>query len=157
MSNIRTLDVEIALAEYFNPRANLIVPNISWGMNLHECDILIITSSGYAWEVEIKVNKYDLMKDKNKRHGHNSEKIKFLYFAIPESLLGYQVHIPERAGIIIVKHYPNAHWQPYRCNRIRKPRVNSKYKFTDRERYDVARLGAIRIWNLKRKIRSLDV
>ena len=45
---------------FFNYRANLIVPNISWGLGLHECDLLVLTSSGYATEIEIKVSKADL-------------------------------------------------------------------------------------------------
>jgi len=151
---MNVLDIEIALAEYFNPRANLIVPNVSWGMFLHECDILVITKAGYAWEVEIKTNKYDLIKDKNKSHGHHSNKIKFLYFAIPDYLLQYQEHIPERAGIIVVKYDDRRMHHPIYCKRTRMPQANSKYKFTTEERYNVARLGAMRIWNLKRIIRD---
>jgi len=92
---ITTPEMEIALAEYFGIRQNLIVPNVSWGMDSHECDLFILTPAGYGWEVEIKVSKADLFKDKHKRHRHNSSKIKFLYFAIPEYLERYIDEIPE--------------------------------------------------------------
>lgn len=154
LKTLTALDIEIALAEYFNPRANLIVPNVSWGMFLHECDLLVITKAGYAWEVEIKTTKQDLIRDKLKRHNHNSNKIKFLYFAIPDYLLNHQEHIPERAGIIAVKYDDYRRYRPIYCKRVRMPQVNSKYKFTTEERYQIARLGAIRIWNLKRNIRD---
>lgn len=63
---ITTLDMEIVLMEYFGVNRNIIVPNVSWGLNLHECDLLIFSKSGYATEVEIKISKQDLLKDKNK-------------------------------------------------------------------------------------------
>ena len=143
---LKTLDIEIAVANYINPRVNLIVPNISWGMSLHECDLLVITKAGYAWEIEIKVTKADLINDIKKRHGHHSPKIKNLYFAIPDYLTPYIERIPDRAGVLIVN-------KRHRCKEIRRPKSNKNaYKFSDKERYNVARLGSMRIWGLKRKL-----
>lgn len=150
MIKLKTIDIEIAIANYFNIRKNLIVPNISWGLDIHECDLLMISKCGYATEIEIKISKSDLIKDKLKSHKHISKKIKNLYFAIPEYLLEFKEHAPERSGIIVVD---NDGW----CQVVRKPVPSSKpYKFTDKERYNVARLGAMRIWGLKRKIRNLN-
>jgi len=153
-SKITTLEMEIALANYFGIRQNLIVPNVSWGMDLHECDLFVLTPAGYGWEVEIKTGKADLLKDKNKRHGHYSSKIKFLYFAIPDYLERYTYQIPLRAGIIVVR--PNNNYEcGYWCEKFRKPKANGSYKYTDLERLQLARLGALRIWGLKKKISSL--
>ncbi len=150
MDKITTPEMELALAHHFNYLQNLIVPGIN-SMDFHECDLLIITQAGCAWEVEIKVSASDLVRDKKKFHGHESPKIKYLYFAIPWYLLQYQEHIPERAGIITVeKKYSEYSKQEYlSCDRIRKPMPFSNYKFTDEERYRVARLGAIRMWTLR--------
>ena len=79
-----TEEIEIAIASYFGISRHIIVTNISWGLNLHECDILIIRESGYAVEVEIKRSKQDLLNDFKKQHGHRSKKIKELWYAIPE-------------------------------------------------------------------------
>lgn len=149
MSKLTSVDIEIALATFFNKRTNLIVPNISWGMFNHECDLFVLTPSGYGWEVEIKTSKQDLIRDKEKRHGHNSSKIKFLYFAFPESLYEHHRHVPDRAGIIVVS-------EDLICTVKRNPEVHSRYKFTDQERYQIARLGALRIWGLKSTIRSIN-
>lgn len=66
---MKTIELEIAIMEYFGIRQNLIVPNVSWGMNgLHECDVLILSKAGYATEVEIKISKPDLLKDRDKKH-----------------------------------------------------------------------------------------
>lgn len=154
MKKITTLDMEIALTSHFNPYTrNLVVPNVYWGLFEHECDLLVLTEAGYAYEIEIKISKADLLKDRKKKHGHRNNKIKYLYFAIPEYLLEFKEHIPERAGIIVVNPFADVVSQIN--NIIRKPKVNSKYKFTPEERYQLARLGAIRIWTLKRNIRDL--
>lgn len=151
-----TWEIVYAISRKFNYRQNLIVPNISWGFFIHECDVFIVTKSGYAIEVEIKITKSDLIKDKRKTHGHRSNKIKRLYFAIPEKMIKHIEHIPQRAGIITV----NPHG---RCTVIRKPVINTNaIKLTDQEKFMVARLGALRIWGLqqtnymlKKKVKEL--
>lgn len=143
--------MESCVANFFGITQNLIVPNISWGLGIHECDLLIISKSGYATEVEIKISLADLIKDKKKWHNHDSPKIKYLYFAIPDYLEKNIKHIPEHAGILTV----NTSTTRFICSVLRKPEINNKYKFSDREMYKAARLGAIRVWSLKRKINAL--
>lgn len=74
------------------------------GLGLHECDLLILSGFGYATEIEIKTNKYDLLKDKEKKHNHISGLIKKIYFAIPEKVeLNFALtNIPKRAGLIVI-------------------------------------------------------
>lgn len=147
---ITTLAMEIAVAEYFGTRANLIVPNVSWGLEIHECDLLVLTPAGYAYEIEIKISRADIIKDKEKSHGHDSEKIKYLYFAIPEKLLSCVEYIPERAGILSV--FYRGDDATALCGRIRTPKSHNNYQFSLSERCDMARLGTMRMWNLKRKL-----
>ena len=151
---MKTIEVEIALASYFDYRRNLIVPNISWGLGIHECDLFILSQSGYATEVEIKISKSDLKADAKKWHNHESNLIKKLYFAIPEKLAEHIQYIPERAGVIVLKRYKDTKTTDYLlCSILRKPKPNKHArKLTDEERYKVARLGALRIWGLKHKI-----
>jgi hypothetical protein len=141
-----TPQMEIILAKHFNPRTNLIVPNISWGLLNHECDLLVLTPSGHAYEIEIKISKGDLISDKKKRHKHKSHMISKLFFAIPKKLEPYTEYVPANAGILIVD-------DKYSTVKIkREAKSNNKYKFTDVERYKLARLGTLRIWGLKEKI-----
>ena len=157
----KTLDMELAVSGYFGIRKNLIVPNVSWGMFGHEVDLCVLSPAGYATEVEIKVDRSDLIKDKEKRHGHRSEIIKYLYFAIPEHLKKDVEHIPERAGILTVKW--NAPWDNriyggryaegwWSCKKVREPKIQARHKWTDQQRLDLLRLGAMRIWGLKTKL-----
>lgn len=148
--------MECALSAYFNYRLNLIVPNVYWGMNLHECDLLIVSKAGYLTEVEIKITRADLRADKKKWHGHESMRIKRLFFALPD-YLGHCVHmVPERAGIILIKPLDNVPGEyPYspRCREIRPAQRNKVAgKISESDRYKIARLGALRIWNLKRQL-----
>ena len=145
---ITTKQMEKFLAHFFDFRINVIVPRVSWGFDIHECDLLIMSKSGYATEVEIKISKADLIKDKDKTHQHNDNRLKALYFAIPEKLKDCIEHIPERAGIILVNNdYPTI--RPYRpsCEIFREPKINkTPHKFTIEVQFKLARLGTMRIW-----------
>jgi hypothetical protein len=118
----------------------------------HECDLFILTHSGYGYEIEIKTSRGDLIRDKEKKHNHFDERIKFLYFAIPDYLEKDIKHIPERAGILIVNTDEKSITPRITC--LRKPKQNGNYKFPINEQFQLARLGALRIQGLKRKIKK---
>ncbi len=146
-----TLEMEIALAKFFNPRTNLIIPNVSWGMFNHECDLIIVGKSGLIREIEIKISKLDLLAEKKKRHEHKDKMISRLYFAIPEKLLPYIEHIPSHAGILSVSRFRKY----YRTKIIRPAKTIGKYKLSDTDRFQLMRLSNLRIWGLKEKIIKL--
>lgn len=152
---MKAIEVETAVADWFGSRQNLIVPNVSWGMFDYELDMLVITPSGYGIEVEIKVSASDLKADQKKRHGHHNPKIKELYFAVPHSLLKYENLVPAHAGILVVEEltYPDSNVRPVK--EFRKPQQQNKYKFSDSDKYQIARLGTMRIWTLKQSLEKL--
>ncbi len=146
-----TAKIEIAVAKWFDTRLNMVVPNVSWGLGLHECDLLVVTKSGYANEVEIKVNRYDLKKDQLKRHGHYSNLIHRLFFAIPVPLMEFREYIPERAGIIVVD-FSNDAWGPF-CRLERPAKINKlAQKLSPDQIQHLGRLAAMRIWSLKQTL-----
>lgn len=147
---ITTLQMEILIANYFNPRQNLVIPNISWGLWIHECDLLVMSKSGYLSEIEIKISVSDLKKDREKRHGHHDERIKALYFAIPEYLFKYKKYIPEKAGILVVKKIGNR----FRVVLEKSPKMNKTQTLLLEDQFKVARLGALRIWTLKQNLQK---
>jgi hypothetical protein len=132
-------------------------------MDMHECDLLICSKAGYLTEVEIKTSVADLRADAKKAHGHRSARIKRLFFAIPDYLFDTEekaqkiTHLmPDRAGILTVTSIAAAEirkgWAP-RTKIWRKPVENrAAGKITSAEKYKMARLGALRIWGLKRKL-----
>jgi len=143
-------EIEVALSKHFNIRQVLIVPNVSFGFLKYEADLLMVSGSGYAWEIEIKVSRSDLLRDSKKRHKHDDEKIRQLWFAIPKKLESSIADIPSHAGVLVVDEHGRT-WER------RSPTANlSAKKLTDDERYQVARLGTLRIWGLKEKLLKLQ-
>jgi hypothetical protein len=154
-----TLEMEYYIARHFDWRRHIIVPNISYGLGLHECDLLIFTRAGYATEVEIKISLSDLKKDAKKEHKHGidyvgwsgikeEDRIKYLYFAIPEKLEKHADLIPGQAGIFVIK-------GDCPVQMLRHAQAKSRYCFTKDEMYNIARLGTMRIWTYKSKIIEL--
>ncbi len=167
-----TLEMEVALSKFFNPQKNLIVPNVSWGMFTHECDLIVVGESGLIREVEIKVSKSDLINDADKRHNHDDNMISRLYFAIPAKLIPHIEYIPNRAGIITVERsriydvddgtfygkYRIATLSdlfPWNVNIIRPAKRLYNYHINLDERIALMRLANMRIWGLKKKIIEL--
>ena len=151
---MKALEIEIAMMQYLGIRQNLIVPNVSWGIaNLHECDLLALSKSNYATEIEIKISKADILKDKEKLHGHRHNHIARLYFAVPVDLTDYALfHIPDRAGLYSVSRNSN-HAYGYKIELVRQCKRNTKaVKWSDNERFQLARIGALRILGLKKKV-----
>lgn len=147
---MKAIEIELAVARLFDFRKNIIVPNICWGAGLHECDILIVRKTGYAIEVEIKTTKSDLKKDAGKRHNHESNKIKELFFAVPEPLGPFALEtLPVDIGVIIVTETTRGRFA--HVARKAAARCYSR-PFTAPEIHNVARLGTMRIWGLKAKL-----
>lgn len=71
---------------YWNPRADLMVPNVSWGLLDYEADFIIMTPNGYLTEIEIKRSFEDFKADFKKGHHHDDERIYHFYYCIPESI-----------------------------------------------------------------------
>jgi hypothetical protein len=149
---------------HFDIRRNLIVPNISDWSNLlrFEADVLILSQSGYATCIEIKVSKGDLKNDLKKPHIKHLDQLliwnkppleryysslKYFYYAVPERLINDALsQIPSFAGLISLNG----------MRVVRKPKKLFDKKWNEKERYSLARLGAMRILNLKRKIYKLN-
>lgn len=147
--------MEFYLANYFKPRVNIIVPNISWGLSgMHECDLFIINISGFCTEVEIKISLADFKKDFEKKHDHSDERIKNFYYAFPHIIYSKNKEfidkmVPDHAGILIVDNKTNV--KIIKGNKSN----NAARKLTDKEILKVAKLGCLRIWNLKKKLIQL--
>ncbi len=151
---LHTGDIELAVARHLNPRINLIVPNISWGLWFgHELDLIVVTQNRYAWEIEIKISVADLKADLKKKHCHESSKIKRFYFAVPTSLKEKAlVLIPKNAGLFIVDETDNR-W----VHLVKAPAVNhNARKLNDEEIQKLYELAAMRIWSLKETIYRLQ-
>ena len=116
---------------------------------MHELDLLIMTPSGRCYEVEIKTSKADLKRDHLKQHHHKSNRIARLYFAIPERMKPDIDLVPESAGILIVGKAGSV-------SEHRKAKLNTTAEnLSNKDTLNLARLGMMRIWNLKKTVMNL--
>ena len=166
---MKTSDIEIKLFEYFGIRKTLNVTNVSKKSKIleFEADFISLTTSGYATVIEIKITKGDLKNDLKKKHiarlGQPSlkswgkrtaidvyyKRIKHFYYAVPSHLIEAALEqIPHFAGLMEVTNNS--------IIVIKKPTLLFKFKFTDELKYKLARIGSIKIYNLKNKIVRLE-
>jgi len=159
--------------KYYGVRQNLIVPNVSnWsGLTLFETDILKLSQSGYATAVELKISKADLRNDLKKNHikyfdrvlyngkkaiEHYYQNFKYFYYAVPEFLKDEALkQIPHFAGLLVAKeeqYLKDGISHSIRIYEERKPKLLFNKKWNDKMRYDLARLGAMRILTLKENL-----
>jgi len=163
---INTAKMEVLLMKYFDIRMNIIVPCVSdWSnLTLFEIDLLILSKSKYATAIEIKISKADLKNDLKKKHinqidkylyngklgfDHYYENIKHFYYAVPEELKEEALdQIPSWSGLLIAKRFGEHN----HIVQIRKPKILFKTKWNDEMRFQLARLGTMRILNLKQNL-----
>lgn len=140
-------DIELAVARHFNFRANVIVPNVWWGIYglNHEADVVVLRQSGFAAEVEIKISRADIKKDLSKTHKHKSNLFRELWFAVPDDLAQDQ-NIPEHAGILTV----TAKGTYFKVKKERSPKINKfAIRWPETSKAKLLHLGVMRIWGLK--------
>ena len=149
---VTTAEMEVAIAKYFGVRKHITVPNVSWGFFNHECDLFLIRSSGFGFEVEIKRSKSDMVADFKKKHGHKDRKNRIvqLYYAFPLELLSkVKDLVPKDCGILTVEYYGDRGYAS--MHREAKRRKGAK-RLTTAEQLKITRLACMRIWTLKEKL-----
>lgn len=155
----KTGEIEWLIATWFNFRKNIIVPNVSFGLfPRHEADMLILNRSGYLTEVEIKRSWSDFLNDFKKTTTHDEGKVSLKYFAVPISIkdkvLGHLENVdPGKIWGVLCYN------EDLKFEYIREPSNyyirDPKNKLTVEEQLKLARLGAMRVWNLKKKLYNI--
>ena len=145
--------------QYFDVQQNVIVPNVYNGIGIdYEADLVVLSKSGYATEIEIKTSKADLIKDKSKKNYHNSNLFKYLFFAVPESLKEVALQeIPKNAGLFIVRKKIDIKRNGIIVTKeifLARPAIKNYncLKWEEKQRVNLMRLGTMRILGLKQKI-----
>ena len=164
-------EIEVALAKssYFNFVRNIIAFNVN-GISSklpiwHECDMLVLSKSGYL----IKRSWIDFLADFKKEHHHESELIKYFYYCVPISILDkvydylytndvkYTGIITYTDDLLIRVHQKKL--KPLFENgevRYASPALDNYRKLFLEEQLELARYGAMRSILLKEKIIDLQ-
>jgi hypothetical protein len=75
--SLHARDIEVAVANWYGHRANLIVPNVWWGWGMrYEADLVVLRPSGCVEEVEIKVTASDIRAERKKSHLHDDPRVR---------------------------------------------------------------------------------
>lgn len=125
----------------------VIIPNVSWGMFDHEMDLCEVSDSGYITEIEIKISRADLKADKDKAvfHTDKHNRIKYLYYAVPNMLASFALQeIPEYAGLISFRAVSECTWDVAEYVRCATEYKDHR-KLTPEERIALYRLGCLRM------------
>lgn len=148
--------------KYFKYLQNIIVPNVTPMSQLvnFETDLLVLTKSDYAIGIEIKVSKSDLKNDLRKKQwvGNTSkpnlkffEPYKQFYYAVPIELLeDTKKQIPKFVGVLTIQE--TARKNNFIVRVAQKATTIGNKKWSQKQRLDLARLGTLRIFNLKQKL-----
>lgn len=156
-NKITTADMEVALAfSNSSPcdiRKNTITVVRCKELFGHETDVVSITESGYATEVEIKISKADFNKDFKKEHCHESGYIKYFYYAVPYYMVDYVLDkLPEDAGLLSMT--PDNKY----CGRIKivKSALAKKNvrKITEKMLAKMQRYMSMRYWSVLKRTRK---
>lgn len=151
--SITSADIQKILVQcQFPYRRWLVVPNVSWGMMPWECDLLAMSKSGYLHEIEIKVSVADLRADA-KKHKHalgwkHMNILREFWYAAPREVWRKAGHdcIPPDVGIIEIDTVANRDYM--RAIRARECKPNTDaIKATEKQRFQLARLGTMRYWS----------
>lgn len=147
-------EIQIALRNsgIWNKRQDIFIPNLSWGMLNYEADLVIITKSGYLTEVEIKRSWADFKADFKKGHEHDDPRVYHFYYCVPESICERVAEFLQekygagRPSVLCVSEEGNIrHYDGGISHR------GGRKLFLE-EQLTAARLGCMRVWNLKEKL-----
>jgi len=120
----------------------------------------LINKSGFLKEIEIKISKSDFHKDFKKEHHHidKHNRISQFYYALPIYLYDkIKDLIPEDVGIITCERIEYLSEFNVRATILREAKkIKDCRKLTVEEKLNMARLGTMRIFNLKRKLIKLS-
>ena len=162
-------EIEVALAKTkeFSFITNIVAFNVNGQSDLlsiwHECDMLVLSKSGYLTEIEIKRSWSDFLADFGKDHKHEGRGlIKYFYYCIPLSLLEKAYGKLEEkectySGIITYDESLNIAINGFRYNDGHSYRYMNRVMHPNRklfieEQLQVARFGAMRAVILREKL-----
>jgi hypothetical protein len=140
----------IANSNQFSYEKNIIVRNVKWGWRLnYEADLIVVSKSRIASEIEIKISVKDLKNDFKKHIQHKDpyNRIRYMWYAGPaEMCAAFEEYCPEHTGILLVE------WKDSLNNWILKTHRRPKTiygwnKMSKEDYFKLARLGAMRYWS----------
>ncbi len=157
------IEVGLSKLEEFNFVKNLVVFNVNGSSSIlfldHECDVLVLSKSGYLTEIEIKRSWEDFKADFKKKYFHNScGVIKRFYYCVSELFADKVVEYlkdnnVDCYGVIVYNEKGDIGFE-YRMLHQSSDRISVHKLYIEQQLY-LAKLGSMRAIGLKEKILEL--
>lgn len=147
-------DVMRALVRGMNLRTSLLVPNVSWGLIYWgECDLLKMSGAGYLTEYEIKVSVSDFRREWKKKRWNNpihrkafERRIKNYWIVAPKKIAAKIIpEMPDGIGLMAVNESSITRREFVEV--IIPTKSNPARPLTEKEKFQLARLGTLRFWS----------
>lgn len=166
MTSRTITEIEVALAKHdkFNYIKNVVAFNVNGlGESLrlfHECDMLVLSKSGYLTEIEIKRSWQDYLKDFKKEHAHYGyDLIKNFYYCVPISIKDKAIEYFNENGCFMISGFI-IYDEDLNISFESVDNSNKEYrkfrKLFLEEQFQVARFGAMRAIILREKLNKLN-
>lgn len=125
-SSKSAIDCRKALLRYFDPRVNMVMPNIY--LCGGEMDLAVLTRAGYLTEVEIKISVQDWKADAHKRKWDYPERkyVNRFYYCLGPGIPLDAVEVPEQFGVLHVS--PNGRLQIHRKAQLLSKEKNASIR-----------------------------
>lgn len=147
---MKTFEVELALSNFFYKKGAEAVISKTNFLG-YEADILATTKNWYLTEVEIKISKSDFMADFKKYHKHDSKLTKYLYYAVPTTLLKLADEMLDKNVGIMEVFKPKYLKRGLRVKIIRDAKIRSNRPLNESQVINLYRLGCYKEWGFKAK------
>lgn len=114
----------------------------------YESDLMCLSKSGVLHEVEIKISKSDLIKDKSKNEcAHNGPLTSYVWFAVPADILEkVQSDVAPEFGLVTVRSNDVPEKLRYYTRVIRRPVKRTVPGLSVDQREQFLRIGVARMW-----------
>jgi len=155
LTNLSVKEIEDMIVGTANLREELFVPNVSWGFfKEHEADLVRITRAGCLTEYEIKRSWTDFLADFKKHSYHADDRISWLYYVVPECMAEEAVKyiVPDKRSAFNYHAGVLGFGEDGRYKMFLECNYPKQRKLYVEDMYDIARLGVLRYWSLRRKI-----
>ena len=160
---VKQIQYAIRYCGFWNPRADLMVPNVSWGLLDYEADFVIMTPNGYLTEIEIKRSWEDFKADFKKDHKHDDERIYHFYYCVSEGIWdkvkeyldSMYLRPIDRPAVLTYNEWGHITKQnygytgAYRNKKCRKLFLEEQFK--------LAKLAAFRYWSIEEKTTGAEL
>jgi len=156
--------LQLVMRDIFPARTYIGIKNVSWGFfKYREADLIVISKSLLMYEVEAKCSVSDLKNEKKKKcykrakYYKPEDRITKKHYAMPEEVFEKAGdEVPADCGVILIYKVEKGYYKgQYKAKMHRAAKkIKGSRKLTSEEQIKLMRLGCLRQWAQKFKLKD---